>query len=164
MMRALFSSAALLALGACGAGAEPDLAACETFVKRDMVFPESFERLAVSRVDDEPTDNAAFIKRAGLVKPPDLLAFRELWNVEQQIYDGSRIALRQMTLDYRFKAGSGEYERTKAVCAFRLVDGELPSSETLERAAKSRTREGLDTLMKIKGMRPLPAPRFDCCL
>lgn len=163
MIRAV-SVLLLLPLAACGT-AEPDVAACETFVQGRMLSPTSYQRVAMERVDGEQMPAASFPKATGMVRPRKDDPDRELWDIKQAIYSGSQLALRQLVLEYDSANEYGTPVREKAVCGFRLVNGELEGAEELDRRARrAASGDPIDMLDTLRGRQQRDRPRFDCCL
>ena len=156
----LLAAAAILS----GCAQDPEVAACEGFARSKLSSPSTYRLVSSTKVDGEPVLGVQFPEHAGMVQPAKRDMDRELWDLEQAIYRDSRVALRQVALDYDSANEAGVMTRSHQVCAFRLVNGEPESRETINRRAlQAAGGDPQRLLLSLKG-RPRPPNRFDCCL
>jgi len=154
-VRRLVVVAALLVSG-CGPE-DADVGVCEAFVRRDGAA--GYERLGFVRDDSAPMTLAAFRKAAGLPEATDEVSRLSATRLELAAKRG-QLQLRRLALQYRLSSG----EPQTAVCAFRLVDGELPEAEELARAGDTSLADGRATLARVRGKPEGARPKYDCCL
>ncbi|MDB5681676.1 MAG: hypothetical protein JWO16_1481 [Sphingomonas bacterium] len=125
MVRMLILVSAI-ALSGCG---KPDVAACESYLKKKLKSPATYQRVDVKSYDEGPMTLDAFRTSMGLL--PTAQA-DELGKLDSQLLKGRKISKRQVFVTYDAANAFGTPIRGIEVCTFRLADGELEPADRLE--------------------------------
>lgn len=144
------------------AGDEPDLLACEAYIRTGLSSADGYHRIDVTRSDTQPLTFLQFKGEAG--RSASAIGMKEVERL-QDISDGisarsGTLQLRLLTVTYSSWAGIP----LKKVCAFRLLNGELEAPDTLMSNAGDGHIEALKTLAILQGRRRPPKPKYACCL
>ena len=148
----LLSSSALLS--ACG---EPEVEACEEFIKDGLKSPSSYKRASVSKLD-ETISQEMFLENHGKID-----TFDKHW------LDDGRLTQRIVAIEYDADNSFGASIRGAGICEFHLIDGELPSQISLDAsvsmaiAQRSMRELGRAGLIPNEGKLDIPEPRYGCC-
>ena len=156
--------AGIAALGIVGVGGyfgwetygQPDVKACEAFIKEGLRSPSSYSRVSVIK-GVEPIS----IEELQKLRPPSSF---------DKLLKGDR-SLHLVSIEYDADNAYGTSIRGVEVCAFEMRNGELPDSTMIDlkarQSASKRTLRQLSEAGMIEGAPPgstnSPA-RFPCCL
>ena len=140
----------------------PDLLACEAHIRARVSDASGYKRLNVTRVDTAPLTAVEFKRQAG--RSASAIGLKEVERL-QDIADGiyarsGTLQLRLLTITYSLWDGAP----VEKACAFRLIDGELQSVDTLMSNAVDDHLKELDTLAIVRGRSRVSRPKHTCCL
>ncbi|MET3436341.1 hypothetical protein [Sphingomonas sp. 1185] len=141
----------------------PDLAACELHVREKLPSGVAYRRVDVVREDTGPLSPAVFRRQAGPSASVHGLGEAEkLSDLADEVQAKmGHLALRRMSLTYQ---RSDEAKPRTQICAFRLAEGKLERSDTLNGRATSRIGEGIDFLADRGKWARQSRPKHSCCL
>lgn len=166
MIRATGILAIGLLLSSCG---KPEVAVCEDFIKSSLRSPSGYRQVDVTIYDSAPMAPAAFWAEAGLPDPArDPSTVIRL--AEANRIRGHQISRRDVFIHYDAPNAYGVPVRGVEKCAFRLIDGQLPSREDMDiDASIAVSRAGMRRLVEDGGVPGAavdgePRPGFACCL
>jgi hypothetical protein len=147
-----------MALGACD---DPEVRACEVFLKKTLRDPTSYKRISITKADQHFANWKAYQERTGDERP---LSIAKSFGVAP----AGRPGLRTVAVSYEAANGVGDPVPGRQICAFELRNGELgKNAEDLERAAiVSYSHVALRGLLKdgSSARAPETGLKFDCCM
>lgn len=162
-MRMVFALGSLCLLAGCG---QPDVEACETFIKSELQAPATYRRVAITKVDSALMSMSEFRRRTGI---PDLRRDEnETLRRYGELREGDRPSLRTLGITFEADNGYGVPVRATRVCAFKLIDGKLPDGAEIESTARDAALKANSKQLIGAGLLPnAPASsdrKYDCCL
>jgi hypothetical protein len=154
----------MVLLAGCGAHpqAQPDINACETFIKSELQSPSTYNRLSVASTDRQTSAEEML----------DLYSedsVRDLQKTLLEIEEREGLALRQVQIEYEAANSYGVPVRAYEICVFKLVGGSLEEADRLEANARmAKLRRAVRQYDELGLMKAAPSGRggakYACCL
>lgn len=150
-LRPGLGGAAILILFLAGCG-RPEVAACEQFIKSQIVSPASYQRASVETMDRDVSADE-YYKAAG----------RQIETLPQrsrELAQEERYVIRSVVIDYDTADIDGSVVRSKDICQFRMRDGgpDIPNMDLA--IGQHEIRRSAVALVGP----PIVKPETPCCL